>query len=180
MKHAPWIAVVVIALAGLSSAQSFTRASDATLRNASVAIRTELATHGSRVMGKDAYSWQTRLERLEGCRVEFSIRTVNNVVNPTVSVETVSFSLGAVDPYSISFEKHWLQLSCMSDDCIYSTTQRMHPSADGSMGDSMTPTQTRARGFALEMDGDADSAQRLKAAIQEAVLDCRRPTQVSF
>jgi hypothetical protein len=180
MKHAPWIAVVLIALAGVSSAQSFARTSDATLRNASVAIQTELESHGSRVMGNDAYSWQTRLENLDGCRVEFSVRTVNNVVDPTVSVETVSFSLGAVDPYSIAFQKHWLQLSCMNEDCIYSTTKCMRRSADGTTIDCSTPNQKWARGFALEMDGNEASALRMQKALYLAVQSCRRPTQVSF
>jgi hypothetical protein len=180
MKQVPCIAVAVLALAGMLPAQSIANTSDATLRNASLAIESELETHGGRMMGKDAYSWSTRLEKLDGCRMELSVRTVNHVTDPAVSIETVSFSLGALDPYSMDIQKHWLQISCMSEDCIYSTTKCSRRSPDGVVADCTTPNQKWAHGFALEMDGDPASAQRLAQDFQEAVLDCRRPTQVSF
>jgi hypothetical protein len=180
MKHTPWVAILVILLAAALPAQSIAGSSSASLQRASLAIASELQSHGARVMGDNLYSWHTRLEKLEGCRMEFSVRVASNLRDSTVNVQTVSFSLGALDPYSISIQKHWLQLSCMNQDCVYSTTKCTRRSADGIEIDCSTPDQKWANGFALEMDGNEASALRMQKAFYEAVTSCRRPAQVSF
>jgi hypothetical protein len=74
------------------------------------AIESELEGHGERVMGKEMIHWSTRLEKVEDCRAEFTVRTI----------------------------------------------------------------------LALQLDGDAESAQRLQAAFRAAVDSCRQPSRVTF
>jgi len=181
MSYALRIAVAVIAIAGILPAQSQQPAfSQTSLHNATGTIQSELEGHGERVLGRNAYRWQTRLEKQDGCRVEFSVRTQSNLSSSTVNVERVQFSLGALDPYSIEFDRHRLQMNCMRTKCIFSTTTCTRTSAGGVVVDCTTPNQKRADGFALQVDGDAASVERLQQAFRQAVLNCRQPKMVSF
>jgi hypothetical protein len=182
MKHSLLIAIGLISLAGLSLAQPAEVAtSRASLKTVAQAIQTELEGHGERIMGKDAYHWSTRLEKVEDCRAEFTVRITNNLADPTVHVESVSFSLGALDPYGIQMQKHWLQLPCAErEQCIFSTSTCSRKSANGVETDCTTASQNRVDAFALQFDGDADSAQRLQMAFRQAAESCRQPNRVTF
>jgi len=182
MKHSILIAVVILSFSGLSLAQRVEEApGHASVKNAVLEIETELDGHGERTMGKDTLHWSTRLEKVEDCRAELTVRTSLNLGDPTERVETVSFSLGALDPYAIGMEKHWLQLPCFDrNPCFFSTTTCSQKSANGVVTDCGTASQKRVDTLALEFDGDADSAQRLQAAFHQVVESCQQPSRVTF
>jgi hypothetical protein len=182
MKHSLLIAVVLISLAGLSLAQPVEEAaSRASLKTLAAAIETELEGHGERVMGKELYHWNTRLEKIEDCRAELSIHLTTNTADSTVHVEAVNFSLGALDPYGIQIQEHYLQLPCAAGEpCIFSTSTCSRKSPDGIVIDCTTANQKRVDVFAVQFDGDADSGQRLQLAFHQAAASCRQPTQVTF
>lgn len=182
MKRLLPIAVVLLFLAGLSVAQPVEEAtSRASLKTVEMAIQTELEGHGERILGKELYHWSTRLEKIENCRAEISVRLANNLAEPTVHVESVSFSLGALEPYGIEMQKHYLQLPCAEQQkCIFSTSTCSRKTASGIVIDCTTPSQSRIHAFALQFDGDAGSAQRLQQAFRQAVESCRQPSLVTF
>jgi hypothetical protein len=90
--------------------------------------------------------------------------------------------LGALDPYGIEMQqKHWLQLPCAGgQQCVFSTTTCSRKDANGIVTDCTTASQKRVDAFALQFDGDADSAQRLETAFRQAVETCRQPSRVTF
>jgi len=182
MKRSLIISIVLISLAGLSLAQTPEESSSrASLKTVADSIQTELESHGERIMGKDIYHWSTRLVNVEGCRAEFSVRLTNNLNDPTVHIESVKFSLGALDPYGIEMQKHWLQLPCAeSDPCIVSTVTCSQTSADGIVTDCTTASQKRIDAFSVQFDGDPASAQRLLLAFRRAAETCRQPSLVTF
>lgn len=183
MKHTLWIAVVFLGLSGLSlAAQPVEEApSHASVKNVVSAIESELEGHGERIMGKEMLHWSTRLEKVEDCRAEFTVRITSNFGDPTVHVESVRFSLGAVDPYAIELGKNGLQLPCVDRNlCVFSTTTCSQKSANGIVTDCGTASQKRVDAFALQLDGDADSAQRLQVAFRQAIESCQEPNRVSF
>ena len=182
MKRLLLIAAVLLSLTGLSMAQPVEEGtSNASLVTVAGTIQAELEGHGERVLGKEIYRWSTRLEKMEDCRAEFSVRLTDNLAASTVHVETVSLSLGALNPYGIEFQKHWLQLPCAErENCVFSTTTCTQKSANGIVTDCTTPSQKQANAFALEFDGDAGSAQRLLQAFRQAALTCRQPARVTF
>lgn len=182
MKHSLPIAIVLISLSGLSLARSAEETpSRASIKMAAAAIETELEGHGERVMGKELYHWNTRLEKIEDCRAELSIHLTTITANSTIHVETVNFSLGALDPYDIQIQEHYLQLPCAAGEpCIFSTSTCSRKSPDGIVIDCTTANQKRVDVFAVQFDGDADSGQRLQLAFRQAAEACRQPTQVTF
>jgi len=183
MKPLLCIAVVLTLFSGLCLASPAEEgASQPALVAAAESIRSELAVHGERVLGKDVYHWSTRLERIDGCRAEFSVRLANNIGGATVNLESINFSLSALEPDAIEMEQnHWLKLPCQSrDKCILSTSTCTRTSKDGIVIDCTTPSQKRADYFPMQLDGDLQSAQRLQQALREAVIACRQPSRVTF
>ena len=183
MKRLLWTAALLLSLCGVSLAAPVEQAAHpASLTTVAANIQSELEVHGERVLGKDAYHWSTRLEKIEDCRAEFSVRLSNNLAEPTVQVESVSFSLGALDQYGIEWkQKHWLELPCSERQaCVFSTTTCTRRSKEGILIDCTTPNQKRGNTFSLQLDGDAASAQRLQQVLSEAVAACRQPSNVSF
>ena len=78
-------------------------------------------------------------------------------------------------------QKHWLQLPCADgQSCVFSTSTCTRRSKDGIVIDCTTPSQKRVDAFSLQLDGDAESAQRLQQALREAVSACREPSRVTF
>src|SRR6266480_4534020 len=124
MKRLLCTGVLMLFLSSFSPASPMEEAVSSSLTTVTASIRTELEAHGERVMGKDLYHWSTRLERIEGCRAEFSVRLTNRLADATMHIESVNFSLGALDPYGIEMQqKHWLQLPCMGgQSCVISTS----------------------------------------------------------
>jgi hypothetical protein len=181
MKPSILIAVL-LSFTGICLAQPVeAAASRASVKTVASAIESELQGHGERVMGKEMIHWSTRLEKVEDCRAEFTLRTISNLADATVRVESVSFSLGALYPYGIEMQKHWLQLPCADrNQCIFSTSTCSQKSAAGIVTDCGTASQKRVDSFALQLDGDAASAQRLQAAFRAAVDSCRQPSRVTF
>jgi hypothetical protein len=182
MNRALMVATVLISLSGLSLAQSLEETSArASLKTVVESIQTELEGHGERIMGKDLYHWTTRLEKFEGCRADFTVRIANNMADPIVHVESIHLSLGAIDPYGIEIEqKHWLQLPCAGGDpCIASSTT-CSQKRDGIVTDCTMASQKQYAAFALQLDGDAASAQRLQQAFLQAAEACRQPSRVTF
>ena len=60
---------------------------------------------------------------MEDCRAEFSVRVISNFGDASTRIETVQFSLGALDRYSIGLEKSYLLLPCYDkENCVYSTS----------------------------------------------------------
>ena len=179
MKRSFCTAIVWLALSAISVEEAVPLAS---MRTVAASIRTELEAHGERVMGKDVFHWSTRLEKIEGCHAEFSVRVANNLADATLRVESVNFSLGVLDPYGIEMQQnHWLSLPCRGgQSCIFSTSTCTQKSKDGIVIDCTTSSEKRVDAFSLQLDGDADSAQRLQLALREAVSACRLPTRVTF
>jgi hypothetical protein len=182
MKRLCSIAVVLCSLAALAPAATIETATSPSLVNAATSIRTELVAHGDRVLGRDAYRWSTRLEKIEGCRAEFSVRITNKVMGPTIHVESVNVSLGGVDPDGIAMQQmHWLQVPCWGQqNCVVSTTTCTRQYKDGVVINCSTPAATVADAFSVELDGNMAAAQRLQQALREAVSACHQPTRVSF
>lgn len=183
MKNFPRIAFVLLALTGLTLANPAPEAASSPApTNVAMAIRTELESHGDRVMGRELYRWTTRLEGIEGCRAQFTVRIANNLSDNTVHVENISFSLGAVDEYSIEIKQnHWLQIPCApGQNCIFSTSTCTRRSKDGIEIDCSTPSQKLADAFSLQMDGNPEAAERLQTFLRQAVDACTQPKRVTF
>ena len=183
MKPLLCIAVVLTFFSGLCLASSAEEsATQPALTAAAESIRSELVVHGERVLGKDVYHWSTRLERIDGCRAEFSVRLANNIGGATVNLESVNFALSALEPYAIELDQnHGLKLPCHGRErCIFSTSTCTRTSKDGIVIDCTTPSQKRADAFSVQMDGDSQSAQRLQQALRDAVGACSQPSRVTF
>jgi hypothetical protein len=182
MKRTLLIAIALMTLTALSLARPMQEETPRpALKTVASAIQTELESHGERVLGKELYHWSTRLEKLEDCRAEFSVRLTSNLADSTVRVETVDFSLGALDPAGIEIQKHWLQLPCATlANCVFSTSTCSRKYQDGIVIDCATASQKRVSSFALQLDDDNDSAQRLQQSFRQAVEACREPSRVTF
>lgn len=153
----------------------------ASMQELETAIHTELEHHGERVMGSEMYYWSTRLERIEDCRAEFSVRLTSKFHSDTVRTEAVNFSLGAIEPYGIDLQKHWLELPCAhGEKCIFSTSRCTATSKEGMVTDCTTPSQKRVDSFTLQLDEDAAAGARLERAFRKAILLCREPAPVTF
>jgi hypothetical protein len=140
-----------------------------------------LESHGERVLGRDVYHWSTRLEKMEDCRAEFSVRVINNFGEATTCTETVQFSLGALDPYGIDPQKSYLLLLCSGkENCVHSTSTCSTKSKDGIVTGCTNASPKRLQSFMLEFDGDAASAARLEKAVRQAIDVCRAPKAVTF
>jgi hypothetical protein len=144
-------------------------------------IQTELGNHGDRILGNGVYGWSTRLNKIDDCRAELSVQTTNNRGEASVRTETVRFSLGAIEPFSVELRKERLELPCArKETCISSTSTCSVRSSSGIVIDCATPSQKRVQSFVLEFDGDASAATQLERAFRQAVAICHVPQQVSF
>jgi hypothetical protein len=182
MKQSFWLAFVLYSLPALLLAQPAWGASPRTsLDEAASSIQAELESHGDRVFGHETYRWSTRLEKIADCRAELSVRVTSNLGEPTVRVESITFSLGALEPYSIALQKNGLDLPCAGRErCVFSTSTCSKKSRNGIVTDCATASQRRDESFALQFDGNAAAASRLEHAFREAVSRCREPQSVSF
>jgi len=180
MKRSYWLALGLPFLTALLFAQPGEVGSSRSFTQLASAIQTELESHGDRVMGQNAYHWSTRLEKMENCRAEFSVRVTNHVGETTTRTETVLFSLGALEPY-VELQKSYLVFSCSRiEKCVSSTSRCSTKNKDGIVTDCTNASPKRLQSFRLEFDGDAASASRLKHAVREAVDDCLAPKAVIF
>lgn len=181
MKRSYWLALGLPLLTALLFAQPAEEASSRSFAQLASVIQIELEGHGDRMLGRDAYHWSTRLEKMEDCRAEFSVRVVDNFAEDTTRTETIQFSLGALDPYSIDLQKSYLLLNCNGkQNCVYSTSTCSRKNKDGIVTDCASASPKRLPSFTLEFDGDATSAARLEQAVRQAVDVCRAPKAVTF
>jgi hypothetical protein len=182
MKRSFWLAFALPSLAAMLLAQPAWETSPrASIDEAASTIRVELERHGDRVLGHETYRWSTRLEKFADCRVEFSVRVTSNFGEPSVRVESVNFSLGALEPYGIAVQKKGLELPCAGKEkCIFSISTCSKKSKEGIVTDCATASQRREEYFALQFDGDAAAASRLERAFREAANHCREPQSVNF
>lgn len=182
MIRVPVLPIVMFFLSTLLFAQATQEASSPPSMNSlAAAIQSEFVSHGDRVLGNGIYGWSTRLNKIEECRAEFSVRVTNNFRGEILRTETVNFSLGAIEPYGIELKKNWLDLPCAHNDkCIFSTTICSSKSADGIVVDCSTAGQKRVDSIDLEFDGDLAAAARLEQAFRQAVDLCRTPKPVTF
>jgi hypothetical protein len=158
-------------------------ARSSSMQNASATLRTELAAHGERIIGKEMmYRWRTQLERLEDCHAEFSVHVTAKISDSTEKIETVQFLLASVDDNGIEMQKdHWLQIPCRGPvECVFSSATCTSRSGNGVVMDCGSSSTRRLGYFSLQMDGDAESAQRMQQALRQAVQACRQTSQVSF
>ncbi len=181
MKRLRLLALVLLSLTPLLLAQPGQEISRSSLDNSATAIQAELESHGDRVLGKGLYGWSTRLNKIEECRAEFSVRVTSNTGEATVRTETVNLSLGAMEPYNIDLQKNWLVLSCVGrEKCIFSTSTCSSKTKDGIVINCATPSQKRVESINLEFDGDLAAGSRLEKAFRRAIDFCRAPKPVSF
>jgi hypothetical protein len=182
MKRLFLLVLIIPTLATLSLAQSTQDSHPrAGLQALSATIRTELESHGERMLGQETYRWSTRLEKMANCRVELSVRIASKLAEETVRTESVNFSLGAIELSTIELQKNWLQLPCTArEKCILSTSTCSRKTKEGFVIDCTTTTQARADTFALQLDGDAAAGIRLDKAFRQAVDLCREPASVTF
>ena len=156
-------------------------ANRASVKTVAAAIENELQGHGERVMGKELIHWTTRLEKVEDCRAEFTVRTANNLGDSTVRRGERQLLAGRAGPVRDRIRS--TGCNCPAPNRT-SASSRPRPAArnrpDGVVTDCGTASQKRADSFALQFDGDAESAQRLEAAFREAVESCRQPSLVTF
>ncbi len=175
------LAPVLLSFTALLLAQSAQESSRPSIDNLTATIQAELDSHGDRVLGKGLYGWSTRLNKIEECRAELSVRVTNNTGEATVRTETVNFSLGAIEPYGIALQKNWLALPCAGKEkCIVSTSTCSTKTKDGIVINCATPSQKRVDAIELELDGDVAAATRLERAFRQAIDLCRTPKSVSF
>jgi hypothetical protein len=146
------------------------------------AIQSELDAHGERMLGKAAYGWSTRLNKIEDCRAEFLVRVTSNLAaDLSVQTENVKFSFGAINPYGIVLDKNRVELPCArKDNCILSLTTCTTKTKAGIVTDCSTASQKRVDSFTLELDGDVAAASRLEQAVRQAVELCHVPQPVTF
>ncbi len=182
MIRLPLLCLVLLSLTAPLPAQPAPEASSSpSIETLTVAIQTEFESHGDRVLSNGLYGWSTRLNKIEACRAEFSVRVTNTTGETSIHTETVSFSLGAIEPYGIALQKNQLALPCIGKSkCIFSTSTCSTKSKDGIVIDCATPSQKRVDSIALELDGDVAAAARLERAFHQAVDLCRTPKPVTF
>ncbi len=182
MTRLPVLGVVLLSLTALLLAQPPQNASPRpSIDNLAAEIQSELNQHGDRILGKGLYGWSTRLNKIEDCRADLSVQVTDQTREATVHTETVNFSLGAIEPYSIELRKNMLVLPCANKGkCIFSTSTCSAKSKDGIVIDCATPSQNRADSISLEFDGDASAASRLERDFRQAVDLCRTPKPIAF
>ena len=182
MKRSFWLAFALPSLATMLLAQpSWAASPPASIGEAASTIQVELESHGDRVLGHETYRWSTRLEKMVDCRAEFSVRVTSNFGESTVRVESVNFSLGALEPYGIAVQKSGLELPCAGrEKCVFSTSTCSKTSKGGIVTDCATASQRREEYFALQFDGNAATAARLERAFREAANRCREPQGITF
>ncbi len=175
------LALVLLSFTALMRAQSAQESSRPSMANLTATIQAELESHGDRVLGKGLYGWSTRLNKIEECRAELSVRVTSNTGEATVRTETVNFSLAAIEPNGIELQKNWLALPCAGKEkCIFSTSTCSTKTKDGIVIDCATPSQKRVDALELEFDGDVAAASRLERAFRQAIDLCRTPKPVTF
>jgi hypothetical protein len=151
------------------------------LQEFATTIQTELENHGERILGRETYRWSTRLQKVEDCRAELSVRVTSNYGDATVRTELVRFSLGALEPYGIELKKSWLVLPCAGkESCISSNSTCSTKTKEGIVSDCSTASQKRVETLDLQLDGDPAAAARLEQAFRDAVKLCRAPAPVAF
>jgi len=181
MMQTPGLVFLPLVFTALLLAQSAEEAgSRPSLENLAAAIQTELASHGDRVLGNGLYGWSTRLNKIEDCRAELSVRVTSNTGDPSVRNETVGFSLAAIDASTVELQKNRLELPCARKDKCIATTTTCTTTSKGIMVDCGTQGQSRSGTFSLEFDGDVAAATRLQQAFLQAIDLCRAPASVTF
>lgn len=182
MIRLPLFCFVLLSLTAPLFAQPAPEASSSpSIEALAVAIQSEFESHGDRVLSNGLYGWSTRLNKIEACRAEFSVRVTNTVGETSIHTETVSFSLGAIEPYGMQLKKYRLELPCTGGaKCIFSTSTCSATTKGGIVTDCATPSQKRVDSIALELDGDDAAASRLERAFHQAVDLCRTPKPVTF
>ncbi len=144
-------------------------------------IQAELESHGERAIGHDAYRWSTRLQKVNGCRAEFSVQVTSNYKEAIVQTESISFSLGALQSHSIVLRKNWIELICAGGSkCVYSTSTCFSKSKDGILTDCTSTAQKHAESFFVHYDGDAAAASRMETAFRQYIDLCREAQAVIF
>jgi len=151
------------------------------MENLAAAIQAELGSHGDRVLGNGLYGWSTRLNKIDGCRAELSVRVTNNKEESSVRTETVNFSLGDIEPHDVELQKNRLELPCArKEECIFSTSTCSATTKSGIVIDCATSSQKRVKSFTLELDGDVAAASRLEKTFRQAVDLCHAQQSVTF
>lgn len=183
MTRPPLLALIPLALTALLFAQPDQKTSSRpAIENLATSIQHELDSHGDRVLGHGLYSWSTRLNKIDDCRAELSVQVTNNNAEDTsISTETVSFSLGAIESYKVELLPNRLELPCAHEGmCISSTSTCSAKTKSGIVIDCASPAQKQTPSFTLEFDGDVDAASQLKSAFREAIDLCHAPAPVTF
>jgi hypothetical protein len=182
MKRLILLVLVLPSLAALLLAQPAQDAPPrAELQELEATIQTELQSHGDRVLGAEVYRCSTRLEKVAACRVEFSVRVVSALGDTTVRTETLNFSLGALEPYSIALTKNHLELPCAGGEkCVFSTNTCSKTTKDGVVTGCGTASEKHVDTFSLPLDGDAAAASRLERTFRQAIILCHQPRSVVF
>lgn len=175
------LALVLLSLTARLLAQPAQESSRLPIDSLAAVIQAEFESHGDRVLGKGLYGWSTRLNKIEECRAELSVRVTSNTGEATVRTETVNFSLSAIEPNSIELKKNWLALPCAGkENCIFSTSTCSAKTKDGIVINCATQSQKRVDSIDLEFDGDVAAASRLERAFRQAIDLCRTPKPVTF
>jgi len=181
MSRSCWIALAMPCFAALLlalPAQDPARSASEELESK---IRTELESHGERVLGKEAYHWSTRLDAISGCRAEFTVRVVNNLGEPVTRTDRVRFSLGALEPHDIDRQNNWLVLGCARHEkCISSVSTCTKKTREGIVVDCTSAGEKREDSFTLQLDGDEGASLRLERAFRQAADACHEPAAVTF
>lgn len=183
MKRLFLLALIPLALSALLLAQPHPEASPrSSIESLASAIQSELESHGNRVLGDGLYSWSTRLNKIDGCRAELLVQVqYNRDEEVTFRSETVTFALGAIEPYDMDLQKNWLDLPCAHKDmCIFSTSTCSTRTRSGVVMDCAAQSGKRAESFRLEFDGDDAAAARLEKSFRQAVDLCHVPEPVTF
>jgi hypothetical protein len=152
------------------------------MEHLTASIHGELESHGDRVPSDGVYAWNTRLNKIEGCRAELLV-LVHYTVDDQDSFrsDTVTFSLGSIERYEIDLQKNWLDLPCAhKDKCIFTMSNCRTRTRSGVAMDCATQNWQRAESFRLELDGDDAAASRLEKAFRNAVDLCHVPEAVAF
>ncbi len=153
------------------------------MENLTAAIQAELDNHGDRVVDHGLFGWSTRLNKIEMCRAELSVRVTNtnNKDETSVRTETVNFSLGAIEPYEFQLEKNYLELPCARHEkCVSSSATCISTTKGGIVIDCATQSRKRTESLLLEFDGDVAAAARLEQDFRQAVDFCHELEPVTF
>ena len=181
MNRSCRVALLLPCLAALLLARPMREPARPALNDLESDIQAELESHGERVMGKEAYRWSTRLEKISDCRAELKVRVTSNLGDTVVRTDSVQFSLGALQTYGLELQKNWLVLPCAGHEkCISSISTCTKTTKGGIVVDCTTVSQKREESFSLQLDGDSAASSRLERAFRQAVNSCHEPTTVSF